>query len=319
MLKKLNDIFDVTYGNKFDFNKMRLAKKSDGGVNFVGRSSQNMGVTGVVAPTVSPFPAGAITVSLGGSKLLSSFIQLEPFYTAQNVAVLQAKEEMTFAQKLYVCLCIRHNRFRYSAFGREANRTLRTLPVPAPESFPEWVAEMDTDRISKNFAAPAESKPVPALAPGKWEEFALADIFNLEKGKRLTKAAMAVGDTPFIGAIASNNGVRQRIASEPLHPGNVITVSYNGSVGEAFYQPAPFWASDDINVLYPKFEMDPALGMFLCAIIRREKYRFNYGRKWGLEKMRVSRIRLPVVSKGKPDWAFMRRYIQTLPYSSQLA
>jgi len=31
------------------------------------------------------------------------------------------------------------NRFRYSTYGREANRTLRTLLVPKRKSVPSWV------------------------------------------------------------------------------------------------------------------------------------------------------------------------------------
>jgi mRNA-degrading endonuclease RelE of RelBE toxin-antitoxin system len=140
----LNQLFDVEYGNKFDLNKMQLLSKSEGGINFVNRSARNCGVSATVAPHEStlPYEAGNITVSLGGS-FLSSFVQLEKFYTGQNVAVLTAKEKMSFAEKLYVCLCIRHNRFRYSAFGREANRTLRTLPIPARSEFPAWLKDRD--------------------------------------------------------------------------------------------------------------------------------------------------------------------------------
>lgn len=112
-----------------------------GGVNFVGRSSQNNGVSSSVAPigALPPFEAGLITVALGGSKLLSAFVQNAPFYTAQNVAVLRPKSTMTFEQKIYFCIAIRHNRFRYSAFGREANRTLRTLLVPELKEIPGWI------------------------------------------------------------------------------------------------------------------------------------------------------------------------------------
>ena len=46
--KPLNELFDVTYGNKFDFNKMEIA--TNGGVNFVGRSSQNHGVSVTCTP-----------------------------------------------------------------------------------------------------------------------------------------------------------------------------------------------------------------------------------------------------------------------------
>lgn len=316
----LNELFDVEYGNKFDLNKMDQLAKASGGINFVNRSSQNCGVSATVAPVsgVEPYEAGNITVSLGGSKLLSSFVQLERFYTGQNVAVLSPKTEMTFIEKLYVCLCIRHNRFRYSAFGREANRTLRTLSVPEKSEFPGWLGDLDLSRLEEKYEAAHSDRPAPSLNVSKWKKFCLSDLFDIKKGRRVTKANIKPGSTPFIAAIDSNNGIRQHISLLPSHPGNLITVNYNGSVAEAFYQPEPFWASDDVNVLYPKFVLDPVLAIFLCTIIRREKYRFSYGRKWNLERMKDSVIRLPAGEKGAPDWKWMRQYILSQKFSSQL-
>jgi hypothetical protein len=316
----LNEMFDVEYGNKFDLNKMILLPKSSGGINFVNRSSQNCGVSAAVAPVkgIAPYEAGIITVSLGGSKLLSSFVQPDRFYTGQNVAVLSPKSEMTFAEKLYVCLCIRHNRFRYTAFGREANRTLRTLPIPAKSEFPDWLSDLDVSQLESRYEAPHSSRPTPPLDVTEWKRFQLSELFDIKKGARVTKANMKPGTTPFISAIDSNNGVRQHISLPPSHPGNLITVNYNGSVAEAFYQPEPFWASDDVNVLYPKFKLDSILAMFICTILRREKYRFNYGRKWTLERMNESEARLPATADGNPDWAWIRRYMLSLNYSSQL-
>ena len=129
---------------------------------------------------------------------------------------------------------------------------------------------------------------------------------------------MAEGGIPFIGAIDNNNGVSGYIGQSPIHQGNTISVNYNGSVAEAFYQPKPFWASDDVNVLYPKFELTPAIAMFLITLIKNEKYRYNYGRKWHLERMKQSRILLPITLSGEPDWDFMEKYINSLPFSSQL-
>jgi len=80
-----------------------------------------------------------------------------------------------------------------------------------------------------------------------------------------------------------------------------------------------YWATDDVNVLYPKgFALMPATALFICTIIRMEKYRFNYGRKWHLERMREAVIKLPVTTAGTPDWAFMEAFIKALPYSSQV-
>ena len=49
----------------------------------------------------------------------------------------------------------------------------------------------------------------------------------------------------------------------------------------------------------------------MTTLIRLEKFRFNYGRKWGLERMKESVIKLPT-QNGKPDFEFMESYIKSL-------
>ena len=39
-----------------------------------------------------------------------------------------------------------------------------------------------------------------------WREFSIGSIFNVVKGKRLTKANMLPGEIRFIGSSAMNNG-----------------------------------------------------------------------------------------------------------------
>lgn len=318
-MKKLNELFDVFYGNKLDLNKMSLLPVSRGGIHFVGRSSKNHGVSAAVAPLqgVEPYEEGLLTVALGGTKLLSSFVQGAPFYTAQNVAILKPKTPMGFAEKIFMCLCIRHNRFRYSAFGREANRTLKGLLVPEPVAFPSWVQGKAAE-MYKLSAPILQRTAMPSLDVARWKPFEIQELFDIKKGKRLTKAKMTPGSTPFIGAIDKNNGITAFVGQPSIHEGNTITVNYNGSVAEAFYQPNPFWCSDDVNVLYPKFALTPAIALFITTIIRRERFRFNYGRKWHLERMEPSIIRLPAIMGGKPNWPLMERYMSSLPFSSQL-
>ena len=56
-------------------------------------------------------------------------------------------------------------------------------------------------------------------------------------------------------------------------------------------------------------------------ILRRtllERYRFNYGRKWHLERMAESSIRLPVTDADKPDWDFIEMLMGSFPYSAYL-
>ena len=151
------------------------------------------------------------------------------------------------------------------------------------------------------------------LDTSSWKPFLLSDIFEIKKGKRLTKENQTLGDTVFIGATACNNGITSYIGQEAIHEGNTISLTYNGSVGEAFYQPEPFWASDDVNVLYPKnFVLNENLALFFCTILRLEKQMWSYARKWNLEQMNKTQIHLPATCAGKPDYDFMANYINTL-------
>lgn len=316
---RLDSIFDITYGSQLDLNKCRKCEKPQG-YNFVNRSSVNSGVSArILAPKgKSPFPAGALTSAMGGS-VLSTFVQQEDFFTGQNVKVLIPKNELTLAQKLYYCACIEQNRFRFSTFGREANATFDSLLVPEVNDLPHFLDSLD---VSGKFSGAVIPNSRIDLFSVKWHKFRLGDLFKIVKGKRLTQADMTEGTTPFIGASAKNNGYTNSIGNpENHHPAGIITVSYNGSIAEAFYQPKEFVASDDVNVFYPKFDLNPYLAIFLCTVIFNEKYRFTYGRKWYLELMEESCIWLPALesdSKTVPNWEFMEDYIKRLPYSSNL-
>lgn len=312
---ELENLFDVTYGNKFDANKMKFI--SEGDINFISRTSRNNGCVGTVKmyKNIDPYNPGLITVSLGGSYLLSSFLQPKSFYTAQNVAVLSPKTEMTINDKIFYCKCISMNRFKYSAFGREANKTLKTLEVP--KEVPEWVQE---STISRTFdlKKPFRNKKL-SLQSCEMKDFPYSKLFEIKKGKRIVISKQTEeGDCPFVSSIDKNNGIKTRLNIIPNQSGNTITVNYNGSIGEAFYQPDPFWASDDVNILYPKFKLNPFIAMFLITMIKKEKYRFNYGRKWHSERMEKSMIRLPVDKNGDPDWNFIENFIKGLSYSKYL-
>jgi len=176
-LSKLTDVFHVRYGHKMNFNAMEPA---DDGVNFVSRSRANMGICGRVTPVagVVPFPAGLITVTLGGTYLLSSFVQPGKFYTAQNIKVLQPKAEMSFEQKLAYCLFIERNRFRYSSHGREANRSLDDLLVPSPDALPPWVRTIEAASLVEE----KHSTTQPPYPIHSWNTIALSKLFRVTNG-----------------------------------------------------------------------------------------------------------------------------------------
>lgn len=316
MMIELQEIFDIRYGNSFDLNKLKQIKN---GVNFVSRTFRNNGVSAKVLEIngAEKMPKGSITVSLGGS-VLEAFLQPQEYYTGYHIYCLTTKDNVSLsdAQKLFYCCCIRANKYKYN-YGRQANRTLRNLLVPSIEAIPDWVNKVNLSRFDCAEETLLDRKS--ELNTSSWQEFRLNELFEIKKGVRLTKKNMLSGNYPFIGSTDKNNGVTARIAQKPIHDGNVITVNYNGSVGEAFYQPEPFWASDDVNVLYPVTSMFPRfnqyIALFIIPIIKRNKFKFNYGRKWHLDRMNQSIIFLPVTKENKPDIDFMENYIKSLPFS----
>ncbi|MCV3456387.1 type IIB restriction/modification system, specificity subunit [Campylobacter lari] len=122
----IKDLFYCYMGNGIDYSSTTKFKPT---VNFVSRDSKNNGVVDVVdvaydknGKVIQPLKPGLITLSLGGSFLGSCYIQKEPFYTAQNVAILQEKELMSIYVKLFISTLIRYEcKTKYVAFGRELN------------------------------------------------------------------------------------------------------------------------------------------------------------------------------------------------------
>lgn len=104
--------------------------------NYVSRDSNGNGVVGFVDEIEGeePFPAGTMTLALGGSFLGACFIQRKPFYTAQNVAVLSEKVPLSDYVKLFIATLIRNEcKVKYQAFGRELNAHFRkdfTIKLP---------------------------------------------------------------------------------------------------------------------------------------------------------------------------------------------
>lgn len=313
-LSKLSDIFNVEYGNSFELNRLKQTEK---GVNFVSRTAKKNGISAVVQEIkgTKPFPKGMITVSLGGS-VLEAFVQPLPFYTGYHIYCLTPKSEMSDAIKLYYCSCIRANKYRYN-YGRQANRTLRDLLIPSIESIPPKIAKTDLS-IYDGLNQPKTKKQL-ELNTSKWKPFLYDHLFDIERGKGPRKKDLnGKGNIPFVTSTDQNNGWTDFTEVTAIHDGNTIGVNRNGSVAYAFYQPMPFCSTEDVHIFKPKFKMNKYVGLFLATLIRQEKYRYNYGRKWGIGRMKISTIKLPVNSKGQPDLDFMEKYIKSMNYSTQI-
>ena len=147
-----------------------------------------------------------------------------------------------------------------------------------------------------------------------WRAFFIEDIFDILPGKRLTKAEMIPGDTTFIGASDSNNGVTAFVGNEnDSADENFLSVSYNGSVCQCFYQPYHCLCSDDVKRFHLKNHAgNKYIYLFLANSIRQQKNKFNYGYKFNEKRMRRQKIMLPVNDSGEPDFDFMENYMRDI-------
>ena len=334
----LEDIFDVRYGHSLDLNKLNTTSMKDG-IAYVSRKSKDNGIAAYVNKIegIEPGKSGELTCALSGSGVLSTFIQTRQFYTSYHVAILTPKIKLTYMQKLFYCYAIFKNQYKFS-WGRQANRTIRILEIPEVDEIPNFVYKTKI-KLDDNIKEPINSIPF-ELNTKKWKEFEYKNIFDIQKGFYNKKPPLSSEDDsiPFIGATEQGNGITGRVSLEnikkysktgridilepiekKLFKGNCITVSNNGSVGFAFYQPIEFTCSHDVNPLYLKnHKMNKYIAMFLISLIELEKYRWGYGRKWRPIRMPTSIIKLPVTSNNEPDWQYMENYIKSLSFSSSI-
>lgn len=343
----LHRLFDIRMGNKFDKNKL---DEDTPEVNLVSRVSYNNGVDVKVGYVegVIPFPAGYVTVALGGSYLGSCFVQEEPFYTAQNVAVMKPRvSEMTRAVCTFISGLVRYEaKTKYYAFGRELNTHIKTdfdvkLPVkrnaggsPVMDASCKWSDEgyMPDWQFMEDYIKFLRPKPlttknkvgqVPELKVKEWKEFPVTDIFSIiEPGKISNASDLEEGnDLPYLGAKKDNNGVMQMCANVPnkRSKGNCIIMICDGegSVGLANYMESDFLGTVNLMLGYNDEHLNPYTGLFLATIFSQERPKYSFGRKWKTHIPETS-IKLPVDVDDNPDWQFMENYIKSLPYGDRL-
>ncbi|MBU1045880.1 N-6 DNA methylase [Patescibacteria group bacterium] len=120
---------------------------------------------------------------------------------------------------------------------------------------------------------------------------------------------------PYITTQATNNGIRgwfDIYANE----GNVLTID-SAVLGFCSYQPFNFTASDHVEKLIPKFDLNVYRALFLTTLINMEQKKISYGRKFNQDRINETIIKLPFKNDGV-DWDFIENYIKGLPYSKSL-
>ena len=114
--------------------------------------------------------------------------------------------------------------------------------------------------------------------------YKLKDLFDIVFGGRISYNTMTpyAEGVPFISRQSVNNGIKGRVRkkeNEKLNPKNTISVACSGSVMSSFLQEEEYYSGNDICYLTPKIPMSKKKLLFYCLVLRKNAYRFNYGRQ----------------------------------------
>lgn len=318
MLVALNKIFDIEYGNGMGLNSLTKCNNSNDSVNFISRTSKNNGVAGIVENNgTEPFPKGLITVAVSGS-VLSTFLQPKEFYTAFHVMVLTPKTSMTDSEKLFYCACIEQNKYKYS-YGRQANRTLKNLPVPSTNEIPKWVYSLEVDEILDLKIEDSKKKPQKTkhslndLTPLE----SLFETYNGIVSTGLKRTTERINDNyvPYIRPSSTqvSSSVayvdKTTIAAKFIFPKDTLYVSTNGQGSHSFAYVSieDFIPNSDVTVLIPKVEMSFYEKYYYSLAITKNRPLFSYGRKPKGKKLK--KIMLP---KTPPKWIYKKGILEEI-------
>lgn len=260
------------------------------------------------------FEADSLYVSTNGQGSHTySYVYPVRFSANSDVSVLVPKREMTLEEKLFYATVITSNRYKFSYGRKPKGDRLLNLTIPEYQNSINYEREREKMIVKQPMLADKLN-----LDTKNWEYFNLEKLFEIT-GSQTTSIIdlQEYGDGiyPYITTQATNNGI-DGYYDFFTEQGDVLTVD-SAVLGFCFYQSNNFSASDHVEKLIPKFDMNKYVALFLVTIINMEQFRYNYGRKCSQSRMKQRSIKLPT-KNGQPDWQFMENYIKSLPYSKSI-
>ena len=155
-----------------------------------------------------------------------------------------------------------------------------------------------------------------------WKPFILSELFDIKYGVNLelSKCNEEVQEINFVARTAENNGISskvERINNILPQDAGLISVAGGGSVLSTFYQDEQFYSGRDLYTLRAKKNIDKYAKLFIITLIKREKYKYSYGRQANKTLPNIE-IKLPVIKDGSPDYEFMSNYIRALPFGDRI-
>ncbi|MBS0955640.1 restriction endonuclease subunit S [Lactiplantibacillus plantarum] len=328
MMIRVGDYFIPKRGNATEISTKTMSSSKNSVRLLSATGYNNGGELFVVPKSNETIYENALTIGNNGSVGLGrAFFHSYKFIATSDVTVLLPKDnhKISVASGLYLKTVLEKQRLQFAYGFKLSNDRLKSMLIQVPlndDLSIDWYA-MDS-RIEKIIPdipvfTKSENKIEKSLqlTGRQWKSFSIESVVGSPvSGKDYPQYLRIMGETPFVGSSAKNNGVTNFIDKNEYSPDkfakNVISVNRNGSVGFSFFHPYEAYFSGDTRYL-DLGKKNKYIALFLTTAIMQQKGQFGYGFKLGTERLKNLKINLPVNDDELPDWKFMENYIKTLP------
>ncbi len=320
-------------------------------IAYIGAKKSCNGVMRYVKRVEKLVSRGNCIVFIGDGQGSVGYCLYQPVdFIGSTTLIAGYNEHLNPYNAAFIVSVLDQERFRYS-FGRKYKKEVianTKIQLPAinfenGDYAPDWkyMEDFVKDQIIPQLPKKAQkvwlqkydTKPMQQekmkLNTDEWKWFTIEDIceypykakaYNANELTECTnnseKAILYVTRTDV------NNGCKGFVVNEGfenVERGGAITIGDTTST--IFYQNRDFICGDHMVVLRSKI-FNIYIGLFIVALLNKERFRYNYGRAFTMEIIAKTKIKLPAVKKNDgtytPDWQFMEDYIKSLSFSKNI-
>ena len=157
----------------------------------------------------------------------------------------------------------------------------------------------------------------------KWKKKRFGNLINekdIYKAYAYSKDEMDIveyydkNSIPFVSRTEINNSVDcyvNREGLEHIEKGNALVIG--DTTATVSYQKDEFVTGDHIVIIRADW-LNEYTGLFLCTLLKLEKYRYSYGRAFIINSIKETQLYMPVDEKENVEWKYIEKYIKSMFY-----
>lgn len=300
------------------------------GINYIGAKRNNNGVMKTVskAENKDMISEGNCIIMIGQGAGSSGYaIYMDKEFIGASSLNLGYADWINSYTVHFVCtlLCLEYDKYSFgrSWTGERLRKTIIKLPID-DQGNPNW-KYMEEYIKSLNYKLPKTNNTKNEIDFKKYN-FNIFKFSDIIKTGRIYKADVHIkanldeydfrkeDSIPFISRTELDNSVDffvQKTDELSIEKGNAIVIGDTTST--ISYQEKDFVCGDHIIIIRAPW-LNKYTGLYIVTLLRKERFRYSYGRAFKMDSIKNTKLKLPIDDKGNPDWEYMEKFILQLPY-----